>query len=221
MQEAEERIRLKCVIFDLDGTLLDTGPGIMESVQHAAEELGFPELEEAQLRSFVGPPLRDSFRRCYGCGAEEAENLTTAYRRYYPKGAMLHADPYEGVFEVCQKLTDEGICLAVATSKPQQFAERVLQHFGFDKYMSIVHGADLEGKLQKADLIRMCVEDAKVRPEQCLMIGDSEFDAQGAQAASVPFLAVAYGFGDRNRMAAFPCEGVAETPMDILHYPRK
>ena len=80
-----------CVIFDLDGTLLDTSPGIMESVRYAAEKLGYPELNAAQLRSFIGPPLTDSFQRCYGCGEDEAWRLTAAYREHYREGALqLH-----------------------------------------------------------------------------------------------------------------------------------
>ena len=218
MDDCKTETNLKCIIFDLDGTLLDTSPGIIECVKYAAKELGFPELTLAELRSFVGPPLRDSFRRCYGCSKEDAEKLTAAYRAHYREGALLNAEPYEGIFEVCEKIKGKGIQIAVATSKPQQFAEQVLRHFGFDQYVSILHGADLEGTLQKADLISACVKDANVLPKQCLMVGDTEHDAKGAQQANVPFLAAGYGFGVRERMLRYPVLGVAETPADIICY---
>lgn len=223
MKKAEATIEnnLKCIIFDLDGTLLDTSPGIIECVKYAAKKLGFSELPQAELRSFVGPPLRDSFRRCYGCSKEEAENLTVTYRAYYREKALLNAEPYEGIFEVCERIKNAGIQIAVATAKPQQFAELVLQHFGFDRFVSILHGADLEGTLQKPDLISACVKDAEVLPEQCLMIGDTEHDAKGAQLAAVPFLAVSYGFGDLKRMKEYPSIGTAVTPMDIWEHMKR
>ena len=207
---------LRCVIFDLDGTLLDTSPGILESVAYATESFGYPPLSQEQLLSFIGPPLNDSFQRCYGCEWEEAAKLTAAYREYYPKGAMLRAEPYEGIFDVCRSLRSRDIVLAVATCKPQQFSERILQHFGFDRYLSVIHGADMEGRLTKADLIRLCVDDAEARAEQCVMVGDTEHDAKGAFEAGVPFLAVSYGFGHREEMLKYPNIGVAGTATEIL-----
>ena len=207
-------IAVKCVIFDLDGTLLDTSPGILESVQYATETLGYPELLTEQLLSFIGPPLPDSFIRCYGCDRAEAEHLTAVYREHYREGALLNATPYEGIYALCQELKKHGTRLSVATSKPQFFAQQILTSFGFDRYLDEIHGADFEGKLSKTDLIRLCVgEDA---PAECLMVGDTEHDAKGAQAAGVPFLAVSYGFGDLHKMVRYPHIGISDTPLGVL-----
>lgn len=202
-----------CVVFDLDGTLLDTSPGIFESVRYATNALGYRELSQDELLSFIGPPLVDSFMRCYGCSEEEARRLTAAYRVHYPKGALLNARPYDGVFELCDELRKAGACLAVATSKPQVYSERILSHFGFE--FPIIHGADLKGVLTKTDLIRLCAQDSGA--SATVMVGDTEYDAEGARQAGVPFVAVTYGFGNREKMLACPHIGVAEAPLDVLH----
>lgn len=104
------------MIFDLDRTLLDTNPGILESFRYASENLGYPELTMEQLLTFIGPPLSDSFIRCYGCDKEEADRLTATYREYYWDGALLNAKPYDGIFELCDELKERELRLAVATS---------------------------------------------------------------------------------------------------------
>ena len=202
------------VIFDLDGTLLDTSPGILECVRYASEKLGYPELPHEKLLTFIGPPLKDSFMRCYGCDEAEAERLTATYREHYRKGALLNAIPYNGILELCETLKAAGVQLAVATSKPQAFSEQVLRHFGFDRYLDVIFGADMAGHLSKADLIRQCVGDKD--PSACVMVGDTDYDAIGAQEANVPFLAVSYGFGNKEKMLSYPHIGIAEKPMDII-----
>ncbi len=203
---------MDCVIFDLDGTLLDTSPGIMESVRFAAEKLGYPQPTDDQLRTFIGPPLTDSFMRCYGCNNEEAKKLTAAYREHYREGALLKAIPYDGIFELCTELKKTDFILAVATSKPQEFSEQILNHFGFS--FPVICGADMGGKLTKADLIRKCV--AKTGADRAVMIGDTEHDAKGAMETGVPFIAVSYGFGNPDAMMEYPHIGVANSPMDVL-----
>lgn len=200
------------IIFDLDGTLLDTSPGILESVRYAAETLGYPALPTEQLLSFIGPPLTDSFVRCYGCGRAEGERLTAAYRAHYREGALLNAEPYAGIFELCERLRGDGFRLAVATSKPQLFSEQILAHFGFGKYLDEIHGADMAGRLSKADLIRLCLGGG---PAGCFMVGDTEHDARGALEAGVPFIGVRYGFGSRDEMAKLPSVGLASTPAEV------
>jgi phosphoglycolate phosphatase len=154
----------------------------------------------------------ESFKRCYGCSEEEARALTAAYREHYSKGELLHARPYDGIFELCEELKNAGFQLALATSKPQVFSEGILAHFGFD--FPIMHCADLEGKLSKADLIRQCVIDSGA--EMVFMIGDTKYDAKGAMEANVPFIAVTYGFGNQEEMLQYPHIAVADTPLEVL-----
>ncbi|MBR3243563.1 MAG: HAD hydrolase-like protein [Parasporobacterium sp.] len=204
------------IIFDLDGTLLDTSPGIYECARFAGRKLGFPELSEEQLYSFVGPPLKDSFMRAYGCSEEDGQALTDTYREHYREGAVLKAEPYDGIFELLDSLSRMGLDLAVATAKPQIFAEQVLEHFGFSKYMSEICGADLTGKLTKTDIIRKCVGDREA--SACVMVGDTEHDAKGAYEAGVPFIGVSYGFGNPEKRANYPAIGIAASPLEILNF---
>ena len=207
---------IQCVIFDLDGTLLDTSPGITESVRFAAEKLGYPALTEELLLSFIGPPLKDSFMRCCVCGEAQAEALVAAYREHYREGALLNARPYDGIKELLAALGDRGICCAVATSKPQVFSEQILRHFGLDRFLRVIHGADLGGKLKKSDLIRLCAADIGAACNECVMVGDTEHDARGAEEAGVSFIGVSYGFGNHTEMRRYPCIGMADKPLDIL-----
>ncbi|MCR5087922.1 MAG: HAD-IA family hydrolase [Oscillospiraceae bacterium] len=207
---------IRLAIFDLDGTLLDTSPGILESVCYAAEKLGYPSLPRERLLTFIGPPLKASFMRCWGCDEAEAERLTEAYREHYRGGALLYARPYEGIAELLEALRQDGLRLAVATNKPQAFSERILRHFELDRCFHVIHGADFEGQLTKADLIRACAADAGADASDCVMIGDTEHDARGAEEAGVPFLAVTYGFGFRRAEdVSFPHVGTADSPAGI------
>ena len=212
--QIQEAAKKKCALFDLDGTLLDTSPGIVESVQYAAEKLGYPQLSREQLLRFIGPPLQSSFMKYYACSREEADALTAAYREHYRGGALLRATPYPGIFELCGALREAGLKTMVATSKPQPFAEQILAHFGFS--FDAVHGVDFAGKLGKADMIRLCAADAGLEAQDCVMIGDTEHDARGAQEAGAAFIGVSYGFGDSAAMAAYPMAGMADSPMDVL-----
>ncbi|MBP5271088.1 MAG: HAD hydrolase-like protein, partial [Clostridia bacterium] len=146
-------------IFDLDGTLLDTSPGILESVRYSLGRYGFPEPPLDDLLTFVGPPLVDSYMRVCGCSREDAEKLTAAYREYYPTGPMFNALPYDGIYDILRELKGSGLILSIATSKPTVFSSRVAARFGFDRFMSGLEGADLAGVLSKADLIMACVRD--------------------------------------------------------------
>ncbi|MCR5137477.1 MAG: HAD hydrolase-like protein [Oscillospiraceae bacterium] len=213
-RESHDKMRSRCIIFDLDGTLLDTSPGILESVEYAAGKMGYPQLSQDQLLSFIGPPLQDSFMRCYGCDRGKADELTAAYREHYRAGALLVATPYAGIFDLCDLLRSEGKRIMVATSKPQQFAVQILDHFGF--VFDAVHGVDFAGKLGKVDMICSCVLDTGYDPMYCVMVGDTEYDAKGAQEAGVPFIGVSYGFGDPAEMSRYPNIGIADCPMDVL-----
>ncbi|MBR5405959.1 MAG: HAD hydrolase-like protein [Oscillospiraceae bacterium] len=208
---------IKYVIFDLDGTLLDTSEGILESIAAAAEKMGLPPLTKRQRMSFLGPPLPQSFVTNYGCSAEEAQRAAAVFRAHYQAGAMLKAKPYRGIFALCRRLKENGIRMAVATYKREDYALTLLRHFGFDRYCDPMHGADPENRLKKEDIVRLCQKEMGADAENSVLVGDTAHDARGAVLAGTPFLAVTYGFGFRTEAdaAEFPHIGTAAKPSQI------
>lgn len=206
---------VKAVLFDLDGTLVDTSEGVAECVSYAAVNLGYPLLPREELLTFIGPPLTLSFPRHYEMDEATTWEAIRLFREHYNAGAMFKAKPYDGILELCQALERRGISMAVATNKVEAQAKRLLAYFGLDRWCSPIRGADPEGRLKKADLIRLCVEELRLSPDQAVLIGDTEFDAEGAEAAGVPFLAVTYGFGFRGPedTAGRSFLGTADSPM--------
>ena len=208
---------IKNVIFDLDGTLLDTSRGIIESVEHTVNVMGFRALSEDELRSFIGPPLRKSFMNTCGCTEEQANEATRFFRAYYQKGAVLHAELYDGILELCQSLEKQGVKMGVATNKPERFAKALISNFGLDKYFISINGADERGSLSKTDLINLCMKGLNASVSDTALIGDTDNDALGAEQAGVSFVAVTYGFGFSKieQCTDYPCIGTADSPMQI------
>lgn len=213
---------IKNVVFDLDGTLLDTSEGIIRSVRYTVEQLGYEELDYDSLLTFVGPPVQNSFKKHFGCNDEEAQKAANVFRDYYKKEALLLAKPYDGIYELCEQLKSKGIKMAVATYKREDYALKLLNHFGFDKYCNPMHGADNNNLLKKEDIIRMCLEEMDAAQEETVLIGDTDNDAKGALKAGINFIAVTYGFGFKSEsdLMDFPHTGVADNPIDVLKYLR-
>lgn len=208
---------IKNVIFDLDGTLLDTREGILESVKYAAKVLGYEELPHETLLKFVGPPIQQSLMTFYGCDKETAQKGADIFRDYYKTEALLKAEPYDGIYELCEKLKSNGIKMSVATYKREDYALTLLRHFDFHKYCDPMHGADNNNVLKKEDIVRMCQEEMGANKNECVLIGDTNHDARGAEQAETPFIAVTYGFGYKSAedVKGYPCIGVANTPLEI------
>ncbi len=208
---------IKNVIFDLDGTLLDTSEGILLSVEHTVKELGYRELTLEEKLSFIGPPVQVSLKRLYGISDEEAQRGAGVFRDFYKGDALLKAKPYDGIYDLCRTLKEEGVRMAVATYKREDYALRLLKHYDFDKYCDPMHGADHNNVLKKEDIIMMCMEEMGAKKEDCVLIGDTDNDARGAMHAGIPFIAVTYGFGfkDKESIGAFPYIGIAQSPIAV------
>ena len=189
------------LLFDLDGTLTCSHPGILLCVQRALEEMGKPLPPQEEMRRFVGPPLGDSFRLLAGLSETECEEAVRRYRVHYEKeGALMNA-PYEGIIPMLHRLRQEGLCLGVATSKPSRFTGRILDHFALtDLFDGVFCGDEDLHPLTKGQIIEKAMEAMGTMPSQTLMVGDTLFDARGAREACVPFVGVLYGYGTRAEM---------------------
>lgn len=209
------------VIFDVDGTLLDTAEGVIQAVKKTMqmEKLSIP--SEDVLRTFIGPPIQNSFQKVYGFGKERVQELAVLFRSFYKQDdCLLKAKPYENIYDVCQALLNAGIKIGIATYKRQDYAERIVSYFNFGKYTDHIFGADNENRLKKVDIIRLCLEQMGCRDfSKAVMVGDSDNDAIGADAVGIDFVWVTYGFGfkdseDTNR---YPNVGCAGTPLELLN----
>lgn len=172
-------MQYKTILFDLDGTLTDSEPGIVNSVRYALRSFGM-EAEPTTLRSFIGPPLYDSFRGTMGMSDADAKRAVDTYRVYFRDKGIFENAPYPGVPEMLEALRAAGRRLIVATSKPEVFAKRIAEHFGFAGALEGVYGADMEGKRSsKIDVIRYAMRERGIAPSSAVMVGRSEVRHHG------------------------------------------
>lgn len=184
----------KTILFDLDGTLTDSGEGIINCAILALEHFGLPVPSRETLRVFVGPPLHESFIR-FGVPADKAEEAVEVYRsRYIPIGKFENT-PYPGIRELLEKLKAEGHKLYVATSKPEQMSIDILEHFDLAKYFDRICGASLDtSRTDKAAVIAY-LQELTGKSENTVMVGDTKFDVIGAKKHGIPTIGVSWGYG--------------------------
>ncbi len=209
------------VIFDLDGTILDTSEGIISSIKYTIDTMKLERLSDESISSFIGPPIQDSFARECGLNGDALEKAITIFRTYYKTNTLFKASPYNGIYEVFQTLTKRNIQTAIATYKREDFAKTILEHFEFDKYTRNIHGGDAENKLKKSDIIDLCISDSKISDRsRIVMIGDTHNDAIGAEQAKIDFIGITYGFGfDKIEDKFKPSiNDYADKAIDILNY---
>ena len=188
--------KYKLMIFDLDGTLLDTSQGIFHSVRYAEEKMGLEPIAEENLRKFLGPPPADMYKKLYGLNDEEKLEAVGYHREYGRSKAIYEAKLYDGVTETLARLSAQGYILAVATMKRQDIAEKILSLYGIESYFAHIAGMNYAETDTKAGLIkRVCTLEHIVPGDAVLMVGDSQYDFAGASEAGVDFLGVSYGYG--------------------------
>lgn len=192
----EKLANVRYVLFDLDGTLTDSYPAITASFLYAIEGYGVT-LSDAQLSSIIGPPLKDSFMEILGVDAYEAWDLVIKYREYYNSGGMFNCKVYDGMEETLRSLKDSGKVLAVATSKPEEQAIEVLEHFGLHKYFEVIAGDDQACTRSSKELvIKYCLDKLGNPPvNQVAMVGDRSYDMLGAKRTGALAIGVKYGYG--------------------------
>lgn len=193
------KMKYQLVVFDVDGTLLDTTQGITEAVKYTINYKKLPTIDDNIIQQFIGPPIQDSFSKHYGIKGKELQEIADVFRDYYKEHSLLLAKPYDGVYEVLSKLKEHQIQIAIATYKRQDYARKLLYHFHFNQYSSLLYGADNNNILKKTDIINLCVQHAGIQArEKVLMVGDSQHDAKGASSSGIDFIGVTYGFGYTN-----------------------
>ena len=206
----------KNIMFDLDGTLTDSGRAIIASVEYALSHFGYKDQPIDKLKRFVGPSLYDSFTREYGMNEEDCAKAVTIYRDIYRKGNMYDVDVYEGIPELLKDLKNAGYTNLVITSKPIVFTEQIVRHIGLAPYFDYMVGPDLKSKSSdKKFLIERAISEYGLKREECLMIGDTRFDILGAVDSGVDSMGVTYGFGREEELRAAGATYIVDRAADI------
>lgn len=206
------------ILFDLDGTLTDSSPGITNSVGYALDKYGITDHPKEDLLKFIGPPLVDSFAKFYGFDEAKSLEAVEFYREYFRDRGIYENSVYDGVIEVLEALKADDRILVLATSKPEEFAVRILEHFDIAKYFNFVAGASMDGALsKKSDVIAVAMNRAGIEDAStAIMIGDRHHDISGASVNGMESIGVLYGFGSRDELEAAGATYIASTPADIL-----
>lgn len=207
--------RFETVLFDFDGTLADTAPGITHCALEALHAYGFDETDSRRLREFIGPPLVDSFLR-YTDSEQTARDMVDKYREHYRAGGMFRCELYGGVEDMLGALDAAGIKMAIASSKPGEFVDKILRHLGIREYFGFI-SAPAVGHVNptKCELIDAALDALGAERETCAMVGDRMFDVEGAKQAGVFSVGVLYGFGSMEEFSSYGADAVCETPKQI------
>lgn len=193
------------LFFDLDGTLIDSKPGIFRTVYQTLERMGFPAPEkEEELNAFIGPPLRTSFRTLFGMNEQQAEKATAVYRDFYGKDGMHLFTVYPGIYEALEKLRTSGFKLSLVTSKTEYYALQIIEEAKLSGYFETASGSDINGeRSEKAELISHTLGKLGLAAgKEVVMIGDRYHDIRGAKLAGISSAAVLYGYGSESELQA-------------------
>jgi phosphoglycolate phosphatase len=212
---------MKAVLFDLDGTLIDSSEGIIKSAQYALTHFGIEETDMQNLMSFIGPPLMYSFKNRYGFSEEKAREAVGVYRQRYNRIGIFECSLYPGVRECIEQLKGMGYLIGMASSKPEESCRRILEHFDLIDLFDDVVGSTPDGKIDTKEQVlsevmrRWC----EIPREEMCLIGDTIFDVEGANEKEIPCICVSYGFGDVKEMLAAGalkiCDSMSELPQAI------
>lgn len=205
------------ILFDLDGTISDSGRGITNSVRYSLKKFGIEEEDFEKLKRFVGPPLYASYEKYYGFTHEQAVRAVEYYREYYNAGGIFELELYDGITDLLKCLKESGKKIILATSKPEIYAERIAEHFGFREYFDNISGALLDGsRIEKADIITYAIGRVGITDiVDCIMIGDRSYDVIGAKAFGMDSIGVTYGYGTRAELEQAGATYIADSAQAI------
>lgn len=193
---------MKAILFDLDGTLIDSSEGITRSAQYALAHYGIDEPDLKKIYFFIGPPLMNTFMNHYGFSKEKAVEAVAVYRERYQDTGIFECSLYPGVKECIEELKNRGYMIGMASSKPEESCKRILEHFGILELFDDVVGATFDGKIDtKEEVLNEVMRRwSDIPREEMCLIGDTMFDIEGANKVGVPSIAVSFGFGNVDEM---------------------
>ncbi len=206
-------------LFDLDGTVTDSSPGVTDSIIYALKKFGIEIKDKIELYKCIGPPLQYSFRNFFGFNEEETEQAIKYYREFYEKDGVHNLKVYDGIPELIRNLKEAGLTIMLATSKPEYYAKQILVEQGIYDLFDFVAGADeATGRIEKTEVMGYALQKMNVNPSDAVMIGDRKYDVIGAKDVGCDCIGVLFGFGSREELENEGAIFVAETTKDVENY---
>lgn len=210
-------MRFKAVIFDFDGTVCETAPGVIKSAKYALEAFGYsvPE-DEKELECFIGPPLLVTFQERYGADAQTAQELVKKYRERYTNQGVYESELYGGIDGLLAALKKDGLKIGIASSKPQKYIETLLERFSVMKYFDSVCGVSFTADCEsKASIISRCMASLGVQAQDVFMVGDKKYDMEGAKANGIVSAGAMWGYGTKFEFIEAGADFIADKPADV------
>lgn len=206
------------VLFDLDGTLTDAGPGIINCVRYALDAMGIEHPDDATMRTFLGPPLYVTFGEHFNMSEPDVTTAIDLYRERYHDVGMFENEVFEGIPDVLAGLQAHGVRMAIATSKPDYSATRILEHFDLADYFEFIGADDLHGsRSSKEAVIKYVLDNTQLDPNihSISMVGDRRHNVEGARAHGIPTVGVLWGYGDHAELDGAGASQIVSTPMEL------
>ena len=211
-------MRWEYILFDLDGTLTEPAEGITNAIKYALGKYGIEVNDKRELYKFIGPPLIPAFQEYFGFSHEKAVRALSYYREYFGEKGIFENSVYPGIEDGLKGLLKTGARLFVATSKPEVYSIRILDHFGLSRYFEFIGGSTLdESRFEKADVIRHVIESCGItRKERAVMVGDRLHDIDGAKKNGLSSIGVLYGYGGRKELEKAGADFIAEDQKELF-----
>lgn len=203
----------------MDGTLTDPKVGITTCARYGLAKVGHPIADDVNIDWIIGPPLKASLAKILNVALEDAlaEQALLGYRERFSVTGLFENQVYEGVAQTLQILKNQGFQLFVATAKPTIYAKQILEHFHLAQYFKVIYGSELSGeRTNKGDLIAYILQQEQLKPSECMMVGDREYDILGARRNGIETIAVTYGYGSTEELAQAQPKAQIESFADLM-----
>lgn len=212
-----KKLDYSVVLFDLDGTVIDSLKGIMNAMNYSFVKMGMSEVSEQDFLPFIGPPIINTLQKHFGMDLETANKAIEYYHEYYKETGWKECTLYNGMKPLFKSLREKGKRLALATNKPNYYAKQILKHHDVDKYFHYIGGADVEkGIVNKTLVIEACLRMLDITDKNSvIMVGDRHFDVDGAFGAGIKTIGVTYGYGDREELTKCGALIVVDTAEEV------
>lgn len=215
-------MRFRDILFDLDGTIIKSDPGVTRGIELSLQALGIEVGDRNKLLKFLGPPLYDSYTKYYGLSEEQYEEALRIFHTYYRSQGIFECTVYEGLTESLERLQEAGARLFVATSKPEQEAKRIIEHFDIGKYFTFVGGSDGDrggSRDNKTAVMEYVIKEGGIRDrKKALMIGDRYHDIVGAQNVGLQSMSVLYGYGNEEEFKEYRTDYIVKTTRELADF---